>query len=959
MPSKLFILIIILLSLNLVSALPYYLTPLSSSNAVRRNVTFESTINLTTNSDGTGVILSNTSNFTTDDRGVAFLDINISSLTAIPKYLVESRNGIIRITHIANDQIFRQAYIQFINTTKLQADNASIDGNLTAKEVNVTTNAYIQDYLTISQLTLGSILFTTTNGRITQNNAALRWNDTTTTLFVNQANFTNLTVNNQQVCLANGTCTYLNTNFSGGGPYIYDNRSGGGFLNETPLNQTIYNLTNPVHVRRDTWATHDNYPSDCSAGTFIRGLGDTLNCVAFEGNTSEQMQDSVGGILIDTDTIDVNYDDAGDQITNQLKFTNTSSMNLTRGSSGLVAVVLPAGVDHGGLGGLADDDHPQYVLDSTWTDIDDYPLGCTAPQIVQAIGDTLTCVAERGNTSAEISAASSNESSFIPFFNDSLQLHLKTGFPNNFNLSTSNLTVNNLTVIENVLIHGATKIIDAGNMLSVKGDDGLSTKPGYIALTSGDGTITSYQGTVAGDHPTPGGFFGTYTGHNMFIRSNNVNRVIIDTDGKVLISSVVGAAPSAFLHLRDGTASAGQASLKIDNGTLLATTEAGAVENDGTHLYYTATSGGTRYQLDQQAGANESSFIPVFNDSTQIHIKTGFPRILNLSTSNLTINNLTIVTNASIAGRFICLSDGTNCPSVVGDGSGWSFNNTNGFLFNSTTGFGWNETRAVGMFVNRSLWTTIDNYPSDCSAGSYVRGLGDTLTCVAERGNTSAEISAASSNEAWLIPFNNDTTNVFRKVGFPQYFNWSGNETVTGMFTANGSNFIVNDEIVMNINVSLKEDYVDNIPGMSFSRFGTLGAIVGVSESVTNGVLTVTPGAARLNYSVPLRVPEQMIGSVVTIRSVEFKYATTGANSVVGEKRLFVLNVNDATITNIHDNASNGVSGAVNYTVGNLPYVINTAEIMPALMLVVQVIDTGGGGSTIDLRGVEVVYDTD
>jgi hypothetical protein len=44
--------------------------------------------------------------------------------------------------------------------------------------------------------------------------------------------------------------------------------------------------------------------------------------------------------------------------------------------------------------------------------------------------------------------------------------------------------------------------------------------------------------------------------------------------------------------------------LKLTSGTNLTTTEAGAIEYDGTHLYFTAANAGTRFQLDQQVGAN-------------------------------------------------------------------------------------------------------------------------------------------------------------------------------------------------------------------------------------------------------------------------------------------------------------------------------------------------------------------
>lgn len=57
--------------------------------------------------------------------------------------------------------------------------------------------------------------------------------------------------------------------------------------------------------------------------------------------TDERAQDAVGGILTDTASINFTYDDAGNLIT---------------------ADVLPAGVDHGGLAGLADDDHTQYFM---------------------------------------------------------------------------------------------------------------------------------------------------------------------------------------------------------------------------------------------------------------------------------------------------------------------------------------------------------------------------------------------------------------------------------------------------------------------------------------------------------------------------------------------------------------------------------------------------------------------
>lgn len=60
--------------------------------------------------------------------------------------------------------------------------------------------------------------------------------------------------------------------------------------------------------------------------------------------------------------------------------------------------------------------------------------------------------------------------------------------------------------------------------------------------------------------------------------------------------------PTAWLQIKAGVNTASGAPLKFTAGTNLSTTEAGAIEYDGTHLYFTAVNAGPRYQLDQQAG---------------------------------------------------------------------------------------------------------------------------------------------------------------------------------------------------------------------------------------------------------------------------------------------------------------------------------------------------------------------
>jgi hypothetical protein len=70
-------------------------------------------------------------------------------------------------------------------------------------------------------------------------------------------------------------------------------------------------------------------------------------------------------------------------------------------------------------------------------------------------------------------------------------------------------------------------------------------------------------------------------------------RVRFDQNGNVGIGQT---SPTAVLHIKAGTAAASTAPIKLTAGTLNTTPEAGAIEFDGTNLYFT-DSGGTRRQI--------------------------------------------------------------------------------------------------------------------------------------------------------------------------------------------------------------------------------------------------------------------------------------------------------------------------------------------------------------------------
>ena len=122
-------------------------------------------------------------------------------------------------------------------------------------------------------------------------------------------------------------------------------------------------------------------------------------------------------------------------------------------------------------------------------------------------------------------------------------------------------------------------------------------------------------------------------------------------------------APTAALHLKAGSAAAGTAPLKFTTGPLLSTEEKGAVEYDGTNLYYTDDSN-VRHVLASSAGGATNFNNPV----TMSGAGTGLTVTNNASVGgNLSIGGTTTLTGAtSITNTTNSSSTGTGALTVAG-----------------------------------------------------------------------------------------------------------------------------------------------------------------------------------------------------------------------------------------------------------------------------------------------------
>lgn len=139
--------------------------------------------------------------------------------------------------------------------------------------------------------------------------------------------------------------------------------------------------------------------------------------------------------------------------------------------------------------------------------------------------------------------------------------------------------------------------------------------------------------------------------------------------GKAAIFTL-GVPPTAYLQIGVGTATAGTAPLKFTAGTNLTTTEAGAVEYNGSHLYFSASNGGTRYQLDQQIGTTNLSYTQNATNNL-VNSNSGTSATLLTATSSLAglLDTARAKLIDSVKNRLFSLGSGTvtSVTSATGD----------------------------------------------------------------------------------------------------------------------------------------------------------------------------------------------------------------------------------------------------------------------------------------------------
>ena len=238
------------------------------------------------------------------------------------------------------------------------------------------------------------------------------------------------------------------------------------------------------------------------------------------------------------------------------------------------------------------------------------------------------------------------------------------------------------------------------------------------AATAGQGLTLSSGGAIAGTADLAGGdlnlqsgigtgtgssamHFFTATGSTTGTTDNTpTEKMTILGNGNVGIGTT---GPTAVLHLKAGTATAGTAPLKLTAGTALGTSEAGAIEFDSSHLWFTVANGGSRYQLDQQTGGGRLDQIAAANTTATIDSLTN-AIAWNWSTAT-TQNPFSMSANGLTTGSLLTLSSNGTAALTGEKGLNISLSGVNGTGAQTTYGAYISNTHS-GTSNNVGLYST-------------------------------------------------------------------------------------------------------------------------------------------------------------------------------------------------------------------------------------------------------------
>ena len=339
----------------------------------------------------------------------------------------------------------------------------------------------------------------------------------------------------------------------------------------------------------------------------------------------------------------------------------------------------------------------------------------------------------------------------------------------------------------------------------------------------------------------------------------------------ILNNSNVGievTTPTANLHVKGGTATAGTAPLKIDSGTLLGTTEAGAIENDGSHLWYTPVAAGARLQLDNAGGSGTVTSVSVTTangvsgtvatNTTTPAISLTLGAITPTSTNGVTINS-----------RVGANSDGNNI--WIGNGGANSIGQVGNTVFGSynvTHGYG------SGVAMTQGYYNALYGGGSGglVTTGYSLTAIGQSALPGITTGNNDIGIGwSAGYLTTGSASVQTNTNSIFLGNSTMPSANGNTNEVIIGHnASGNGSNTVTLG------NASITNSYLKGVVSMSGGMIMPYVAKTGTyTAAATDYVIDCTSGT----FTVTLPTAVGITGKIYIIKRSSSSAITVGTTS--------------------------------------------------------------------------------